>query len=823
MPNPPRPLGPRDMPPLNGEPILPPKLPLDTSFAVMMPKPPSPTYSPARNMQTPSGVNPPRSTARSTVGTSVRKSSLASSVSSRAPGGDDSSYFPRPNGDADDTSSRRRGSVGLPREGRSINAQMLFDYVRLYDVLLVDIRDRRQFDDGHIDHQTIMCLEPVTIRPRMSAGDIQNALILSPDIEQALFDRRNRFQMIVYYDQSTKTTAFLSWTEVSESQMPLKIFYDAVVDFNYERPLQRPPLLLEGGIDAWEDLLGRQALKTSDTSATKAAKATRPNRKPVPIPSQIPELTVQRKRRGTFNPIGAEEARKWEEQARAESIPLALMTPSEEEALEEEDEPITPFYRTQEDFLRRYPAVELEPESMVQALPVSAYAAPPVPRPTPPLPSYPAPGAPSVMPSIPSRPPPAAPRVSYSGAHERAVVPYSANQRVSQLRPYVHPKDMPQNIRLSRTGLINFGVTCYMNATIQCLNATLPLTSLIRDESYLRWTQLDNWKGSKGLLPKHYANLVQNLWKGDVAACRPTTFRNFCARLNETWGKDEQQDAKEFYDFVIDFLHEDMNVAWRNAPPHVLSPEEEARRERMHPAYASLIEWARWSKRDLSPISNLFAGQHASRLKCMACGTTSTTYETFYSLSIEVPRSGQGHIYSCLESYCQEEKMLKGWKCPTCKKERDATKQIFITRAPKHLVVHFKRFEAVGRDARKIRTPIEFPLHGLDISQHMQAPPTPDDTETTVRATGDPTIRDRALDDSMLPPFKYDAYGVIRHIGASVSRGHYIANVKDPGRNTWRRFDDERYTDFDPDILPGPDRLQNDQAYILFYERRMQH
>ena len=809
------------MPTLNGGPIVPPKLPLDTSLAAMMPKPPSPTYSPARNMQTPSGVNPPRSTARSAVGASVRKSSLASSASSRAPGGDDNSYFPRLNGDMDDTSSRRRGSVGLPREGRSINAQMLFDYLRLYDILLVDVRDRRQFDDGHIDDQRIMCLEPLTLRQHMSAEDIQNSLVLSPDIEQALFDRRNRYQMIVYYDQSTRNSAFLSKPDISESEEALKIFYDAVVEFNFERPLQRPPLLLEGGIDAWEDLLGQPALKTSDTSATKAAKATRPNRKPAPIPSQIPELTIQRKRRGTFNPLDAEETRKWEERARAESLPLALMPPTEEEALEE-DETGTPFYRTREDFLRRFPAVELEPESMVQAPQIPGYAAPPIPRPTPPLPSYPPPSAPLALPSIPSRPPPAAPRVSYSGAHERAAVPYSTIQRVSQLRPYVPPKDMPQNIRLSRTGLINFGVTCYMNATIQCLNATLPLTRIIRDGSYRRYLQRDNWKGSKGLLPEHYANLVQHLWKDDVLACRPTTFRSFCARLNENWGRDEQQDAKEFYDFVIDFMHEDMNIAWRNAPPHVLSPEEEARRERMHPAYASLVEWARWSKRDQSPISDLFAGQHASRLKCMACGTTSTTYETFYSLSIEIPRSGHGHIYNCLESYCQEEKMPKGWKCPTCKKERDATKQIFITRAPKNLVVHFKRFEAVGRDARKVRTPIEFPLQGLDITRHMQAPPTPENIEATVRTTGDVTIRDRVFDDSMVPPFKYDAYGVIDHIGASVSRGHYIANVKDPGRKKWRRFDDDHATDFDPDVLPVPDRLQNDQAYILFYERRLQ-
>jgi ubiquitin carboxyl-terminal hydrolase 8 len=699
---------------------------------------------------------------------------------------------------------------------------MLFDYMRLYDILLIDVRSRTEFDDGHIDHSRIMCVEPLTIRIGMSAEELQGSLILSPDLEQAMFDRRGRYEMVVYYDQSTPTSAFLSRTDLSAKEESLKILYDALVEFNIEHPLRRPPLLLEGGLDAWTELLGLPALKTSNTAETKAQKAMGPKRKPVPIPLQLPELTVEKKRRGTFNPLDAEEARRWEEKARAESLPLELMPPTEEEVEEEDEEINASYYRATDDFLRRFPAVDVEPESMVRASQFPQYPTPSRPAPPPPS-SYPAQAqaTTSDLPAIPSRPPPAAPRVSYSGAHERAVAPYAQNQRVSQLRPYVPPKDMPQNIRLPRTGLINFGVTCYMNATIQCLSATLPLTRIIRDGSYRRYIQRDNWKGSKGLLPEHYANLIHHLWKDDVTACRPTTFRSFCARLNDTWGKNEQQDAKEFYDFVIDFLHEDMNIAWRNPPPHVLSPSEEQIRERMHPAYASMIEWSRWSKRDRSPISDLFAGQHASRLKCLACGTTSTTYETFYSISIEIPRSGVGHIYACLDSYCQEEKLAKGWKCPSCKKERDATKRIFITRAPRNLVVHFKRFESLRDGTRKVRTPIEFPLEGLDIAAHMQTPPSAEDTDATVRATGDANIRNMRLDESMVPPFVYDAYGVIRHIGASINRGHYIASVRDPGRNRWRMFNDERVGDFDPDVLQSGDRLQNEEAYILFFERRM--
>ena len=349
-------------------------------------------------------------------------------------------------------------------------------------------------------------------------------------------------------------------------------------------------------------------------------------------------------------------------------------------------------------------------------------------------------------------------------------------------------------------------------------------------------------------------------------ACRPTTFRSFCARLRSEWGRDQQQDAKEFYDFVIDFLHEDLNVNWRSPPPHVLSPAEEAIREKMHPAYAAKIEWSRWSKRDKSIISDLFTGQHASRLKCKVCGHTSTTYETFYSISVEIPRSaappggGKWDLYDCLRSYCKEEELSKQerWKCPNGTLDRgfgpfsgrvpvppDPTTlraiaqttggQFFaarsstalqsaytklgnrLTRVPRNLVVHFKRFSASHtHSAQKVRTTIGFPLTNLDIEPYVLAPPTAADTERTIKAIGDENLRNFVIDESMQPPYRYDAYAVIRHIGTSVERGHYIACVRDPGRACWREFDDNRVGDFDP----RDGRITSEQAYIVFFERQ---
>ena len=369
---------------------------------------------------------------------------------------------------------------------------------------------------------------------------------------------------------------------------------------------------------------------------------------------------------------------------------------------------------------------------------------------------------------------------------------------------------MPHSLKLPRTGLVNFGVTCYMNATIQCLLATIPLSQFFLDTHWHGCVQ-KNWKGSNGIMPEIYANLIRNLWKNDDLAVRPTSLRNFCARLKTDWGIDRQQDAKEFLEFLVDCLHEDLNTNWERRPLQPLTSEQELTRERMPVAKVSQLEWARYSHREHSFVSELFAGQHASRLRCTTCGNTSTTYEAFYSISVEIPRSGRGDIHQCLRSYCQEERLSgdEVWKCPHCKREREATKRITLTRLPPVLIVHFKRFSASKTEsARKVHTPIDFPLHGLAMEPYMA--PTQADPKD---------LADRVPEPAVTPPFRYDAYAVMRHLGQTGNGGHYIALVKDPARGCWRKFDDTHATDFDPGKLRPEQRLQNEQAYIVFYGR----
>lgn len=373
----------------------------------------------------------------------------------------------------------------------------------MYNILVIDVRDRVEFDAGHIYVRNIMCIEPLSLRDGDSADQLLDRLIISPDDEQAMFERRNEYDVVVYYDESTKNVDYIQKHARNDNEVALKRLFDTLHEFNIDKPLQRPPVLLKGGLEAWIDLVGPQALRMSTTAGLapggqSRAKALRRS----PAANHMARNNLPRRRRREYVPMDPEEEQKWLEEARKGRAAVEL--PSTDGG-DLEEEPVSPFYRSTEEFLRRYPDVEAEQSSMMY----------PSAKP-PPTQQYVAPA----IPAAPSRPPPSVPRVSYSGVHERQV---SSQNRVQP--PVYLSQPRYSNVRMHKTGLLNFGVTCYMNSVVQCLSGHLLLSDLFLSQRYQRDLQRENWKGTKGILPEAYATLLSNLFKGDVGSVRPSTFR----------------------------------------------------------------------------------------------------------------------------------------------------------------------------------------------------------------------------------------------------------------------------------------------------------
>ncbi|PGH09179.1 ubiquitin carboxyl-terminal hydrolase 8 [Blastomyces parvus] len=820
-----RPSGPRDMSLSQRPPAIPPKVPLNTASPAL-PRYPSPAYSPVWTVPSQPPLNPPRtSTDTARPGLSRQVSSFNGAQNDNLNGysnGDPPSRSQTPNSvySRGDAPSR---SANIPLQP-TIHPDRLYEYLQKYEVLLIDVRPRDRFDTGHIYSKSIICIEPVALKENVSAEELEDRLVLSPEIEQSLFSRRNEFDLVVYYDQNTREASYLAGSPAGSSLPHLRALYDTLYEFNAYKPLKdgRQPALLVGGIDAWVDLVGPHALATSKTAAVMssiharrpAQLAAKPLRR-VPTASANSSWEVRKRRLRDYKPLNPEEERAWLEKARNEEIdPSTYVTEdgaiTEEPDSFDEQEPASPFVHDYEDFFRRFP----EPHDIRQSMvgPQTQAISPRIPLSDSPLP-----------PSL-SRPTPAVPRPIYSGVSEgRNVQPPLARQSSASKTALYAASSPIDRMKLPRTGLVNMGSTCYMNSIIQCLSVTVQLTKFFIDNRFHSQVQ-KNWKGSQGILPGLFANLVRSLWKNDVEVIRPTSFRNFIGRLNPEWAGSRQQDAKEFFDVLLDCLHEDLNLNWNRTPLKPLTTEQEMRREQMPIEQVSTIEWNRYCHREFSYISSLFAGQHASRLRCRTCRRTSTTYEAFFSISVEIPTSpasGAGDLYQCLNSYCQEE-MLSGdevWKCPHCRCEREATKQITLTRAPRFLVIHFKRFSLSRyQQTRKIHTPINFPITGLDITPFM-APSV--GSSALLNGGADGNNKQAQPELATTPPYIYNAYGIVRHIGSSSSEGHYISLVRDDRRGCWRKFDDQRVTDFNPSNLRPGDGLQNDQAYLVFYERRL--
>ncbi|KAL1960366.1 hypothetical protein VTO42DRAFT_8326 [Malbranchea cinnamomea] len=818
-------MGPR---PMNSShqsgPAVPPKIPLEPLNATL-PRCPSPAYSPSRTIPSQPPPNPPRTSMDSTRSSLYRQnSSWAGTPNGHLSGSFEENPYRSHTPNGFHTEGDSKAPPPYLQIGPTITAEQLLECLRKAELLLIDVRPRTEFDSGHIMAKSVICIEPVILKEGVSAEELEERLVISPETELSLFSRRDEFDLIVYYDQNTREPSYLAGSPAGTSMPHLRALYDTLYEFNMYKPLKggRQPSLLVGGIDAWVDLLGPQSLATSHTAAAlnsiragKAGQRQGPTIRRVPTASANSSWEVKKRRLREYRPLDKDEERVWLEKAKNEEIdPTSYPSLAEdpERVGDGDQEALSPFARTYEDFLRRFP----DPRDIRESMVAPARREPPPPLQDP------------IMIAPPSRPPPTVPRPSYGGVSDgRPIQPPLARQNSATKHPLYISTSPLDRLKLPRTGLVNLGSTCYMNSIIQSLSATRQLTMFFMDNRFHTQVQ-KNWKGSQGVLPGLYANLIRSLWKGDVEVIRPTSFRKFIGRLNAEWAGSEQQDAKEFFDVLIDCLHEDLNVNFQRKPIEPLTFEQEMRRERMPIHRVSTIEWQRYSHRELSYISSLFAGQHASRLRCTTCRNTSTTYEAFFSISVEIPTSGTGDIYQCLRSYTQEEMLSNDdvWKCPHCRCEREATKQIILTRAPRFLVIHFKRFSASKRQqARKIHTPVNFPLTGFDLTPFMIPPPSQPQPPRNGDGQSSPappppqcTLSPMELATS--PPYIYNAYAVVRHLGSTIHEGHYISLVRDNARDCWRKFDDQRVTDFKPGNSRA-DNPANEQAYLVFYERVM--
>ena len=177
-------------------------------------------------------------------------------------------------------------------------------------------------------------------------------------------------------------------------------------------------------------------------------------------------------------------------------------------------------------------------------------------------------------------------------------------------------------------GLKNLGNTCYLNTAVQCLNSCWELTNYFLRKNIEKNINQDNPLGYKGILAKSYSNLIHHLWYGVSNVYDPTIFLQIIGHLNEMFSGKNQQDAQEFLNFLIDGLHEDLNLVKEKPTIQEEKIKSDKRKAR--------IEWLNFKMRNQSILVKLFYGQFKSNISCpnQECQCTVTKYEPFMSVSV---------------------------------------------------------------------------------------------------------------------------------------------------------------------------------------------
>ncbi|XP_043188368.1 ubiquitin carboxyl-terminal hydrolase 11-like isoform X2 [Amphibalanus amphitrite] len=322
-----------------------------------------------------------------------------------------------------------------------------------------------------------------------------------------------------------------------------------------------------------------------------------------------------------------------------------------------------------------------------------------------------------------------------------------------------------------------------MNAVLQVLAQTQDLVNYMVSEFF--YEDLNQNSINQGQIAKEIAQLLGVIWSRKFRYVSPHRFRNAVSARRRDFGGMRMHDAHEFIILLLEWLHDDLNIAAAaGAPPQRPSADNLPDHE------AGEAVWRQFRRANDSIVTRLFHGLQKSTLLCTACGFESATFETFslLSLPLPLPSAGRASLYHCLDQYVRGD-LTNDWSCPKCRRRHDVYKKLDLWRLPPVVILHLKRFSFAGSTARKAHAQVSFPLRDLDLSQ-LAIGPHPDSHSLV-----------------------YDLYGVVEHHGSQHS-GHYTAYCFNHPAASWLFIDDTVVKE------SSAASVRDATAYLLCYNAR---
>ncbi|KAG6022035.1 hypothetical protein E4U41_002335 [Claviceps citrina] len=717
----PKPAGPREMP-------SPQRSHIDPDGATALPKVPDAIYSPARGSVSGEAARLPTSTARGLYSRTGSSVSLASTPSLSQPR-QSNEYFPPVPPISSSSLSIAEKPFDIP-EGDIITPEQLYTLKKSKaSILLIDIRSRDDFDEGHIMASSIICIEPsILMRDNISAADIADSLILSPNSEHHLFDKRDLYDLVVFYDQSS---VYIPHAPKNSDEEVVLSLHRALVLLNYGRELKNSLKLLKGGLEGWVDLMGSHSLQST--------------------PSEQSKVSQTRARHGLIKRQGSK------------YVVTPLQSEEDIKAWQstlDKDATRPPFPRTGDEFLR-FGSISSERQSMASTMSTEQRYRHEL------APKF---SSRSQLPPPPARPQAAVQRPIHNGLSQSDHVEDDfAGQS----------KKIPE--QLYYTGLNNPRNWCYANSTLQSLLASPGFGRELADRAWeRRYKNMVPRKGNeKRDQPQLMIQMISNLFhwmsSGKFETMKAQMLMEYSRHLCKSgdpqtqFGGPDQQDAQEFMSFIMDQLHEETNLL-RDQKGIPEKPDT----KRQSPARAAAEYWRNHCKLNDSIVDRYWRGLEVSTVQCKQCDNLTYTFSPFEWLSVAVQGKDDMTLADALHRTTADNE-LADFECDHCRSKGRAIQRMSLARMPELLCISFRRFHYQGRGFTKNNAAITWDFNDFDFSPYFI----------------DPTCsahRSCTSDKAFSGPFRYECYAVIVHAGRSINTGHYYAYVRDStthGQDAW--------------------------------------
>ena len=382
------------------------------------------------------------------------------------------------------------------------------------------------------------------------------------------------------------------------------------------------------------------------------------------------------------------------------------------------------------------------------------------------------------------------------------------------LPPLLYSRQLSKYDKPILIGLNNLGFTCYINAIIQCLNQTEPLTNYFLSEEGVFKAKNNNLKisvPSSIQLTPSYLEVVKNLW--DVTknnkSYSPIGFYEKLNEMNKKFIINKPNDSKDLLKFLFKQFHKELNTK-----ESIINKEENNKESTIFLQYDRAKVFNRFlenfTNNNCSIISNNFYGITEIQKKCIDCEKffknqcimlEPIIYEfKIYNMLIfpldEIKKEkvkkneniNEISIYDCFEYYQTNKIMHTGEKkifCKRCNKLSEFITSYNLFNAPIILIIILNR-----KNNNSYNIKIEF-NEKIELTSFIHFK------------------QNKVI---------YELYGVVTHLGKSGDEGHFIASCKNLIDNNWYKYNDSdilKINNFQKEVLDFG------KPYILFFQKKI--